>query len=111
MSNNNIFLENLKKFNNKKALILESGQIITYNQLVKETCLLSRKLSGDKKKLVFLLGENNFETIVGYLAFIKKGFSIAILDSKINDFFLKNLIKLYKPSFIFCSKKKKFRKI
>ncbi len=114
MSNNNIFLENLKKFNNKKALILESGQIITYNQLVKETCLLSRKLSGDKKKLVFLLGENNFETIVGYLAFIKKGFSIAILDSKINDFFLKNLIKLYKPSFIFCSKKKnleKFKKI
>jgi len=107
MSNNNIFFENLKKFNNKKALILESGQIITYNQLVKETSLLSSKLTGDKKKLVFLLGENNFETIIGYLAFVKKGFSIAILDSKINDFFLKNLIKVYKPSFIFCSKEKK----
>lgn len=107
MSNNNIFFENLKKFNNKKALILESGQIITYNQLVKETSLLSSKLTGDKKKLVFLLGENNFETIIGYLAFVKKGFSIAILNSKINDFFLKNLIKVYKPSFIFCSKEKK----
>ena len=37
MSNNNIFLKNLKKFKNKKALILENGQSITYNQLDNET--------------------------------------------------------------------------
>ena len=105
MTYNNIFFENLKKFKNKKALILESGQTITYNQLDKEAKSLLKKLP-DKKKLIFLLGENNFETIVGYLAFAKKGFSVAILDSKINDIFLNSLIKLYKPSFIFCSKKK-----
>ena len=115
MTYNNIFFENLKKFKNKKALILESGQTITYNQLDKEAKTLLKKLP-DKKKLIFLLGENNFETIVGYLAFAKKGFSVAILDSKINDIFLNSLIKLYKPSFIFCSKKKqkilkKFKKI
>ena len=105
MSNNNIFLKNLKKFKNKKALILENGQSITYNQLDNETLFLSKKIPA-KKRLIFLLAENNFETIVGYLSFVNKGFSVAVLDSKINDFFLKNLVKLYKPSFIFCKKKK-----
>lgn len=102
----NIFLKDLKKFKNKKALILENGQAITYNQLNSEAESLSKKLPA-KKKLIFLLAENNFETIVGYISFVKKGFSVAILDSKINNFFLKNLIKLYKPSYIFCSNKKK----
>ncbi len=105
MTCNKIFFENIKKFKNKKALILESGHTVTYNKLDKEADLLLRKLP-DKKKLIFLLGENNFETIVGYLAFVKKGYSVAILDSKINDVFLNSLIKLYKPCFIFCSKKK-----
>ena len=48
--------------------------------------LLSNKLS-DKKKLIFLLGENNFETIVGYLAFTANNFSVAIIDSKLNNYF------------------------
>ena len=106
MSHNDIYLKDLKKFKNKKALILENGQTITYSQLDKEAEVLSKKLP-TRKKLIFLLGENNFETIVGYLAFVKKGCTVAILDTKIDNFFLKNLIKLYKPSLIFCSKNKK----
>ena len=103
MSYNNIFLKNLKKFKNRKALVLESGEILTYNQLDREAKLISKKLPL-KKKLIFLLGENNIETIIGYIAFIQQGFSIVILDFKINKIFLKDLIKLYNPSFIFCSR-------
>ena len=102
MSYNNIFLKNLKRFKNRKALVLESGEILTYNQLDREAKLISKKLPL-KKKLIFLLGENNIETIIGYIAFIQQGFSIVILDFKINKIFLKDLIKLYNPSFIFCS--------
>ena len=72
MSSNNIFLNNLKKFKNKKALILENGQAISYSQLDKEAETLSKNIS-NKKKLIFLLGENNLETIVGYVSFVKKG--------------------------------------
>ena len=106
IKNKNIFFYNLKKFRKKKALILENGENFSYNDLDKQSELFSKKLPS-KKKLVFLLCENNIETIIGYLAFIKKGYSVAIIDNKINDVFLKNLIKIYKPSFIFCSKKKK----
>ena len=60
-----------------------------------------------KKKLVFLLGKNNLETIVGYISFIRKGHAVVLLDSKINNLFLKNLIHIYKPNYIFCDTKKK----
>ena len=103
MSFNNIYLKNLKKFKERKALVLESGEILTYNQLDREAKLISKKLP-KKKKLIFLLRQNNIETIIGYIAFIQQGFSVAILDFKINRVFLKDLIKLYNPSFIFCSR-------
>ena len=102
---NNIFLKKLNKFKNRKAIILENGETFTYNQLDREAKLISKKLPL-KKKLIFLLGENNIETIIGYIAFTRQGFSVAILDFKINNIFFTNLIKLYNPSFIFCSRDK-----
>ena len=59
-----------------------------------------------KKKIVFLLGKNNLETIIGYIAFVNQGYAVMLLDFKINNLFLKNLISIYKPNYIFCDKKK-----
>lgn len=106
MSDKIIFLKNLNKFRNKKALILETGEEVSYAQLFKVSLLISSKLE-KKKKLIFLLGKNNFETIAGYIAFVQKGYAIAIIDFKINNIFLKNLIRLYKPAYIFHPKKQK----
>ena len=44
-------------------------------------------------KLVFLLGQNNLETIAGYISFIDKGYAVALLDFRLNQLFFKN--KLY----------------
>ena len=68
----------------------------------------SKKLS-EKKKLVFLLGRNDLETITAYISFINKGHAVAFLDFKISNFFLNRLISLYKPSFIFCEKKRLYK--
>ena len=64
---------------------------------------ISSKLD-QQKKLIFLLGENNLETIAAYIAFINKGHTVAFLDFKINKIFFRRLVLLYKPSYIFCGK-------
>ena len=101
LKKNNFFFKRLISFKKNNALILESGKNITYNKLIIDSKIISKSLKKEKK-LIFLLGKNNLETIAGYISFVNKGYSIALLDFKINDFFLKNLITKYKPSYIFC---------
>jgi long-chain acyl-CoA synthetase len=100
---NKFILFNLKKFKNRRAVITESHKIYTYKDLdnLSNKFLLKIKKS---KKLIFLLGQNNIETLVGYIAFLKQNHSIVIIDYKINNLFLNNLIKKYKPSYIYCPK-------
>lgn len=95
----------LEGFKNKIALISENNQKLTYSELIQNVNNIIRYLE-DKKKLIFLLGQNNFETIIGYLSFIKKGYTVVFLDFKINDYFLKKLISIYNPDYIFSEKHK-----
>ena len=105
---NSFFFKNLKRFKDKKALILENKKFVTYNDLLLSSIKISKKLS-EKKKLVFLLGRNDLETITAYISFINKGHAVAFLDFRINNFFLNRLISLYKPSFIFYEKKRLYK--
>jgi len=109
LKKNNFFFKKLENFKNNTALILENNKLVTYNELLLSTKKISREIE-KKKKLIFLLGQNDLETITAYISFINNGHTVAFLDSKINKIFLRRLVLLYKPSYIFC-KKKKIRKI
>ena len=100
---NNIFFKKLESFKNDTALILENKKFVSYNELLLSSKRISSKLD-QQKKLIFLLGENNLETIAAYIAFINKGHTVAFLDFKINKIFFRRLVLLYKPSYIFCGK-------
>ena len=102
---NNLFFNNLEKFKNNTALILENNKFITYNELLLSTKKISKKTEKEKK-LIFLLGQNDLETITAYISFINSGHTVAFLDSKINKMLLKRLVSLYKPSYIFCANEK-----
>ncbi len=101
----NFFIKKFKKFEKNKALILENGKSFTYKNLITSSLKISKKLD-NQKRLVFLLGQNNFETIAGYISFVNQGFAIAFLDYRINDIFLKRLVSKYNPKYIFCEKRK-----
>jgi len=105
LKKNNLFFRKLSSFKKNTALILENNKFITYSELLLDTKKILKKLPS-KKKLVFLLGKNNLETIIGYISFVNKGYTVVLLDFKINNIFLKNLILIYKPSYIFCEKAK-----
>ena len=99
---NNFLLFDFKRYKNRRAIITEK-KTFYYKDLDKISDKFLLKLK-NKKKLVFLLGENNYETIIGYIGFIKKEYAIAIIDNKIDKSLLNNLIKNYKPYYIFCQK-------
>jgi acyl-coenzyme A synthetase/AMP-(fatty) acid ligase len=107
LKKNNLFFKSLEKFKTKNAIITENGKYISYQELLINSEKISKKLK-PKKKLVFLLGQNNLETITGYISFINKGYTVALIDFRINEIFFKKLIKLYKPDYIF-SKKNDFK--
>ena len=79
---NNFFFKKLSSFKKKTALILENNKLISYNELLLYSEKIVKKLKKEKK-LVFLLGSNNLETIIGYISFINKGYAVVFLDFKI----------------------------
>lgn len=106
MFQKNNFFNNLSIYRNKIALISEDNKKISYSELLKKANLISSKIQ-KTKSLIFLIGQNNFETVIGYVSFIKNGHTVVFLDYKINKIFLKKLIFKYKPNYIFCEKHKK----
>tara|TARA_Y100000590_G_scaffold470145_1_gene662294 strand:+ start:1705 stop:3114 length:1410 start_codon:yes stop_codon:yes gene_type:complete len=104
LKKHSLFFKKLEKFKNKKALIIKRNKFITYKKLILDSKKISRHLE-EKKKLVFLLGQNNLETIAGYISFIDKGYAVALLDFRLNQLFFKKLVNLYKPDYIYCEEK------
>jgi long-chain acyl-CoA synthetase len=92
----------IHKFSNKIALIVPDQGFIKYSKLISESVKLTKNL--EKRSTVFLLGRNDYEWIIGYLGFIKKKIIIILIDPDVNLNNLKQLIKDYKPKYIFKKK-------
>jgi len=105
LKKNNLFFKKLESFKKKAALILENNKVVTYSELLLGANKISKIIDAEKK-LIFLLGRNDLETITAYISFINKGHVVAFLDFRINKVFLKRLVKLYKPNYIFSEKEK-----
>ena len=65
LKKNNLFFKKLESFKKNTALILENNKFITYKELLLGTNKIS-KLIEKEKKLIFLLGRNDLETITAY---------------------------------------------
>jgi long-subunit acyl-CoA synthetase (AMP-forming) len=86
------------------ALLNEAGQSLTYGELQEKITLISKLIS--KRKLVFLLGKNDFLSVQTYLACLEKDTVPLLLDPVISASMLSNLVDLYRPTYIFISKEK-----
>jgi len=93
-----MFISNVDNLNDV-ALIESNGSILTYTDLYKNVSEFTTFF--DDKHLVFIIGENNFATIVCYLSAVESGMVPLLLGSMINQNQLNNLIDVYKPKYIF----------
>jgi len=86
------------------ALLNDAGQSLTYGELQVQITLISKLIS--KRRLVFLLGKNDFPSVHIYLACLEKDSVPLLLDPEISVIMLSNLVDLYRPTYIFISKEK-----
>ena len=102
LSNN--FWSNLKLFAGNTALIdTASKQSLTYKELDDESDFISEKIKLPHKGLAFLFTTNNQESVVLYVALLKSGNAVLLLDEKLNEEIRNGLIDNYKPDFIISS--------
>jgi acyl-CoA synthetase (AMP-forming)/AMP-acid ligase II len=101
----NFFLEKLNKFKKKIAIINEDNSKINYSELFEQSKKLSIKF---KKKLNIIICTNSYEFIVFYIASALSNSTSILIDSTITEINLKNVVKSYKPNYIFFPKFKKF---
>tara|TARA_E500000178_G_scaffold347844_1_gene401875 strand:- start:3579 stop:4955 length:1377 start_codon:yes stop_codon:yes gene_type:complete len=97
------FFSSPKKDYKKIALIDENLNKITYSTLYKKADQISKHISNNSVTL--LVADNSFEFIAGYLALMNKNKVIKIiLDSSFSNDYIKKIINLYKPKYIFLPK-------
>lgn len=98
------FLENIFKYKNKIALICQNNEQITYNQLCSESEIFKKNI--EDKSLVFLLAGNNKETLISYISLLMSESVIVFINENTKHRTLENLIRIYKPNYIFGNKNK-----
>jgi len=95
----------LKKYKNNTALISQNKHI-SFTDLENYSNGLAKNF--EKENLMFLICENNIESILFYLSSLKKSCALVLLEKNITSTNLNNLIAAYKPRYIFLNKKNNY---
>ena len=102
----NYFWNNLKAFSANTALVDTAiEKSVTYAELEQEAKGLSEKIKLHFKGLIFLFTANNAESVITYIASLKSGNAVLLLDEKLNNEIRNGLIENYKPDYIISSSK------
>ena len=96
--------ENFNKDQNKTAIILDNGEEISYKKIIKDSDSIIKSLE-KKKSLVFIFCENDYETVISYVACLRSNNVPYLIDSLLPNEKIADLVKLYKPNYLICKKK------
>ncbi|MFN6559751.1 MAG: AMP-binding protein [Nostoc sp. ChiSLP01] len=94
-----MFALNLNQFGNQTALISETGEQITYEEVVTACDRLQSQL-GKEKCLIVILCRNTVETVIGYLAGLRSRNTVMLLDSTLDTQLVQNLIQTYAANWL-----------
>ena len=89
----------LGKYKEKIGLIDVDNKDYSYNKILQEVEKISRRVK--KGSLILFLSSNIFESVAGYISFIRNNNILILLDKSFEKKFVEKMIKNYKPSFIY----------
>ena len=98
----NIFSE-LDKYSSKLVAITENSEEISYKDLLTEADILTKKIK--KRCLIFILCKNSFESLLGYIGFMRAGATVFLINNSVHKDNLKYLLDRYKPNFVYIPSK------
>jgi len=99
----NIF-EDLEKYSSNTAIITDSSDQISYKSLSEAALQIGKHI--EKRDLVFLVSNNCFESVAGYIGFFQAQAVQVLIHEKIDNILFENLLKTFKPRYIFIPAKK-----
>lgn len=89
----------------RTLLISNQGELVTYGEMDEVCEEMGRHMK--PRTLVFLLCQNTSGSILGYLAFLRNRVVPLLLDAKMDEEMLKELIRIYEPDYIYCPKERR----
>ena len=95
----------IKNYINDKAIIIDGENFYSYEKLIDQAYKFSKNLN--KKKLILVLMDNEIESIISMIGSDIAENVIIVVNSQINQIALSELVKDYKPDYIFFNKKNK----
>lgn len=96
--------KNFNKDHSKVAIISDSGEKIYYKKIIQDSDNIIKSFHS-KRSLVFILCENDYETIVSYIACLRSDHIPYLIDFNLPEKKINELIRLYKPQYLICKKK------
>ena len=94
-----MFFDDFSKYSHKLALIDDRGSEVTYEQLDALANSLTEKTK--PRQLAFCLCENSVGSPIGYIGFMRNRVVPLLLDRKIDEELLDNLLSIYCPTYLY----------
>ncbi len=94
------------EYSDRPALVMESGEVVTYRQLRDQALRCARSLPS--RALIFLVGQNDCTTLTAYLACLEAGAVPLLLGKDLSAESFQRLYSVYQPSHLFLPKDHRF---
>lgn len=93
---------NLNTNTQRNIAIIDADQSeqIRYKELFEKSSWLERKISAEKKQLIFLYADNSYQSIISYLAILRSGHACCLVDKNLDHELKVELVDKYKPELI-----------
>lgn len=92
------FFSDIKNFSDSIALIDEGSSHYTYKQLLDAADELCRYIK--KRCLVFSVCRNQFESVAGYIGFLRSKIVPLLLSDGLKEEFFSSLLEQYRPEYV-----------
>jgi acyl-coenzyme A synthetase/AMP-(fatty) acid ligase len=103
------FYDDLEKYSSNIAIITEQSEKISYKDLLDTADSIGKQIK--KRCLVFTVCKNCFESVAGYIGFLRSRAVQVLIHDTIDNILFANLIETYKPEYIYIPVEKSGLKI
>jgi long-chain acyl-CoA synthetase len=98
------FYNDLDKYSSNIAIITEQSKQISYKELLDAADSIGSRIK--TRCLVFVVCRNCFESVAGYIGFMRAGAVLALINDTIDNILFANLLEAYKPEYIYLPEEK-----
>jgi acyl-coenzyme A synthetase/AMP-(fatty) acid ligase len=92
------FFNELERYAGNTALVTERG-LISYGELLDASQEISRDV--ESRSLIFAVCKNNYESVTGYIGFMRAGAAVALINDTFDTGLFERLLDAYRPGYIY----------